>query len=62
MEVPVEVYKIIKCAKCSTVFFTSGGVVDGVLLRLSLMEQIIKDTNFLSTSFSVKHSQTFRES
>ena len=62
MEVSVEVHKIIKCTKYSTVFFTSGGVVDGALLRLSLIEEIVKDTNFLSTSFSVKHSQTFRES
>ena len=46
MEVSVKVHKIIKCTIDSTVFFTSGGGVDDVLLRLSLIKQIIKDTNF----------------
>ena len=45
MEVSVEVHKIIKCTIDSTVFFTSGGGVDDVLLGLSLIKQIIKDTN-----------------
>ena len=63
MEVFVEVHKIIKCAIYSTVlFFTSGGVVDDVLVRLLLIKQIIKDANLMSISFSVKHPQTFWES
>ena len=37
MEVSVEVHKIIKCAIYSTVFFNSGGSVDDVLVRLSLI-------------------------
>ena len=62
MEVSVKVHKIIKCTIDSTVFFTSGGGVDDVLLRLSLIKQIIKDTNLMSISFSVKHPQTVWES
>ena len=62
MEVSIEVPKIIKCTIYSTAFFYSGGGVDDVLMRLSLIEQIIKDTNLMSISFSVKHPQTFRES
>ena len=42
MKVSVEVRKIIKCTIYSTVsVFTSGGGVDDVLVRLSLMKQII---------------------
>ena len=46
----------------SNAFFTSGGGVDDVLRRLLLIEQINKDVNFMSISFSVKHPQTFWES
>ena len=60
MEVSVEVDKIIKCAIYNTVFFPSGG--DDVLMRLSLIKQIIKDVNLICISFSVKHAQTFWES
>ena len=42
-------------------FFTSGGGVDVVLVRLSLIEHIIKDANLMSISFSVKYPQTFWE-
>ena len=42
--------------------FTSGGGVNNVLVSLSLTEQIIKDVNLMSISFSVKHPQTFWES
>ena len=59
MEVSVEIGKIIKCAIYNTVFFPSGGGVDDVLVRLSLIKQIIKDVNFMCLSFSVKHPQTF---
>ena len=59
MEVSVEVDKIIKCAIYNTVFFPSGGGVDDVLVRLSL---IIKDVNLMCLSFSVKHPQIFWES
>ena len=62
MEVSVEVDKIIKCAIYNTVFFSLGGGVGDVLLRLSLIKQIIKDDNFMCLSFSVKHPQIFWES
>ena len=62
MNVSVEVRKIIKCAIYSTIFFPSGGSVDDVLVRLSLIEQIIKDVNLMCISFSIKHPQAFRES
>ena len=43
-------------------FFTSGGGVDDVLVRLSLIKQIIKDANLMCISFSVKYLQIFWES
>ena len=61
MEVPVEVDKIIKCAVNNTVFFPSGGGVDDMLVRLSLIKQIIKDANLMCISFSVKRRQLFWE-
>ena len=62
MKVSVKVYKII-CAIYSTdFFFTSGGSVDDVLVRLSLVAQIIKDAHLICILFSVKHLQTFWES
>ena len=57
MKVSVEVHKIIKCAIYSTI---DG--VDDVLVRLPLIEQIIKDVSLMCISFSVKYPQTFRES
>ena len=42
-------------------FFTSGGSVDDVLVRLLLIEEIISDANLMCISFSVKHPQTFQE-
>ena len=61
MEVSFEVDKIIeKCAIYNTIFFPSGG--DDVLMRLSLIKQIIKDVNLMCISFSVKHPQIFWES
>ena len=42
-------------------FPSSGGVVD-MLMRLSLIKQIIKDVNLMCISFSVKHPQIFWES
>ena len=63
MEVHVEVQKVIKFPIYSTVFFfTSSGVVDDMLVRLSLIEKIIKDVNLMCISFCVKHVQTFWES
>ena len=53
MKVSVDVDKIIKCG---------GGGVDDVLVRLSLIKQIMKDVNFMCISFSVKHPQIFWES
>ena len=63
MEVPVEVRKIIKYNIYRTVFFfTSGRGAAGVLVRLLLIKQTIKDVNLMCISFSVKHPQTFLES
>ena len=54
--------KINKCAIYNTVFFPSGGGVDDMLIRLSLIKQIIQDVNLMCISFSVKHPQIFWES
>ena len=62
MEVSAEVRKVIKSAIYSIVLFPSGGGVDDVLVRLSLIKQIIKDVNLMCLSFSVKHPQIFWES
>ena len=62
MEVYVELDKIIKCAIYNTIFFRSDVGVDDVLVRLSLIKQIIKDVNLMCLSFSVKHLQIFWES
>ena len=62
MEVSFEIDKIIKCAIYNTVFFPSGGGVDDMLIRLSLIKQIIQDVNLMCISFSVKHAQIFWES
>ena len=43
-------------------FFTSGRGVDDELVRLLLVEEIMKDANLMYISFSVKHPQTFGES
>ena len=59
MKVSFEVDKIIKWAIYSTVFFPSGG--DDMLMRLSLIKQIIKDVNLMCISFSAKHAQIFWE-
>ena len=53
MEVSFEVDKIIKCAIYNPVFFPSGD--DDVLMRLLLINQIIKDVNLMCISVSVKH-------
>ena len=47
MKVSVEVHKIVKCAIYSTVFFPSGKGVDDVLVRLLLIDQIIRDVNLM---------------
>ena len=61
MEVSFEVDKIIrKCAIYNTVFFPPGG--DDMLMRLSLIKQIIKDVNLICISFSAKHPEIFWES
>ena len=54
MEVSVEVDKIIKCA-IYKFFFPSGGGVDEMSVRLSLIKQIIKDVKLMCFSVSVKH-------
>ena len=62
MEVSVDVLKIDKFNVYSTVFLTSGGGVDHILVRLSLIEQIVKDVSLICISFKFKHPQTFWES
>ena len=62
MEVSVDVLKIDKFNVYSTVFLTSGGGVDHLLVRLSLIEQIVKDVSLICISFKFKHPQTFWES
>ena len=59
MRVSVEVHKIIKCATYSLAFFPSGGGVDDVLVRLSLIKQIIKNVNLMCIAFSAKHPQLY---
>ena len=58
MKVSVDVYKIIS-AIYSAIFFNSGESVDDVLVRLSLVVQIIKDANLMCISFSVKIPRHF---
>ena len=60
MEVSFEVDKVINCAINNTVFFPSGG--DNMLMRLSLIKQIIKYVSLICISLCVKHPQKFRES
>ena len=62
MEVSFQIDKIVKCPIYNTVFFRSVGGVDDVLMRLSLIKQIIKDVNLMYFSFSVKHPQIVWES
>ena len=62
MKVSVEVGKIIKYAIYITVFFPSGGGVHDVLVRLSLIKQIIKNVSLMCLSLSVKHPHIFWES
>ena len=61
IDVSAEVHKVIIFTIYSTVFFTPGGGVDDVLLRLSLIEQIIKYANLMCISLSAKHPQIFWE-
>ena len=62
MEVSFQVDKIVKCPIYNTVFLRSVGGVDDVLMRLSLIKQIIKDVNLMCFSFSAKHPQIVWES
>ena len=61
MGVSVEVHKVIEFTVCNTLFFfsTSREGDNEVLVTLSLIEQIIKDTSSMCILFSVKHPQTF---
>ena len=60
MEVSVEIHKIIESTTYSTVFSSVGGV-DGVFMRLLLIEKIVKDVNLKCISFRVKYPQSFWE-
>ena len=62
MKVSVEYTKLYVLYTVLCFFFTSGWIVDDVLVRLSLVAEIIKDTNLMCIQFSVKHSQTFWKS
>ena len=65
MEVYFEVDKILNVLYIILflfLFFPSGGGVDDVLARLSLIKLIIKHANLTCLSFSVKHPQIFWES
>ena len=62
MKVSVEVHKIIICSIYSTVSFLLHAEVLMTLVRLSLVEEIIKVANLMCILFSVKHPQTFGES
>ena len=42
-------------------FLTSDGGVDEMLVTLSLLEQIIKDTNSMCIYFTIKQLKTFQE-
>ena len=42
-------------------FFPSGGGVDDMFMKLSLIKQIIQDVNLMCIPFSVKHPQIFWE-
>ena len=57
-------YYSTKCTTYYTVlcFFISGRGIDDVLVRLSLIKQIIKDNNLICISFSVENPQIFRKS
>ena len=46
---------------CFIFIIISGRAVDNLLVKLSLIEQIIKNPSLMGISFSVKHPQTFRE-
>ena len=61
MEFSFELDKIKKRAIYNTFFLLSGEAVDGVLMRLLLIKQIIKDVNLMCISFSDKHPQIFWE-
>ena len=63
MEVSVEVLRIVICTIYTVLLFLNSGVgVDDVLVRLSLIGQIIKDANLMCISFGVKHPQIFWKS
>ena len=47
--------KLINVMYTVLLFFTSGGGIDDLLVRLSLIEQIIKDVNLICISFKFKH-------
>ena len=47
MEVSVEVDKTVKCAIYNTVFSPLGWGIGDVLLRLSLIKQIIEDVSLM---------------
>ena len=61
MEVSLEVHTIIKYSIYGIFFLSDGGVYD-VMVRLSLIKQIIKDVDLMSIAFVVKYPQIFWKS
>ena len=62
MEVSPEVHKNYQMYYIQYCFFTSGRGVDGALVKLSLIKQIIKDITLMCIAFSVRNPQIFWES
>ena len=56
------IHKIFKLTICNTIFFYSGRGDGEVLVKLSLMEQVIKDASSMHISFRVKYPQIFWDS
>ena len=61
LKVPRKFKFLLGYTKLVLFLLTSDESDDDVLVRLSLIEQLIKDANLMSISFSVKHPQTFWE-
>ena len=61
MEFLLRYKKLLNVLYTVPFFLTSGGGIDNVLVRLSLIEQMIRDANSMCISFSVKNQQTLRE-
>ena len=61
MEVLLRYKKLLNVLYTVPFFLASGRGIDNVLVRLSLIEQMIRDANLVCISFSVKNQQTLWE-